>query len=48
MTHRGKKYKAAAAKVEVGRQYSPAEAVALVKDTAYTKFDSTIEVHRGP
>jgi len=45
MTHRGKKYKAAAAKVEVGHQYSPAEAVALVKDTAYTKFDSTIEVH---
>jgi large subunit ribosomal protein L1 len=45
MAHRGKKYKAAAAKVEVGRQYSPTEAVALVKATAYTKFDSTIEVH---
>lgn len=45
MAHRGKKYKAAAAKLEVGRQYSPAEAVALVKETAYTKFDSTIEVH---
>jgi large subunit ribosomal protein L1 len=45
MTFRGKKYKSAAAKVEVGRQYSPTEAVALVKETAYTKFDSTIEVH---
>jgi large subunit ribosomal protein L1 len=45
MTYRGKKYKAAAAKVEVGHQYSPTEAVALVKETAYTKFDSTIEVH---
>lgn len=45
MAHRGKKYKAAAAKVEAGRQYSPAEAVALVKETAYTKFDSTVEVH---
>jgi large subunit ribosomal protein L1 len=45
MAHRGKKYKAAAAKVEVGKNYSPAEAVALVKETAYTKFDSTIEVH---
>lgn len=45
MAFRGKKYKAAAAKVEIGRQYSPTEAVALVKDTAYTKFDSTIEVH---
>src|SRR3990172_1250313 len=45
MTFRGKKYKAAAAKLEIGRQYSPTEAVALVKETAYTKFDSTIEVH---
>jgi large subunit ribosomal protein L1 len=45
MAFRGKKYKAAAAKVELGRQYSPTEAVALVKETAYTKFDSTIEVH---
>jgi large subunit ribosomal protein L1 len=45
MAPRGKKYKAAAAKVEVGKNYSPAEAVALVKETAYTKFDSTIEVH---
>lgn len=45
MAPRGKKYKAAAEKVEMGRQYSPSEAVALVKETAYTKFDSTIEVH---
>lgn len=45
MAHRGKKYKAAAAKVEPLRQYSPEEAVALVKETAYTKFDATVEVH---
>lgn len=42
---RGKKYKAAAAKVEPLKEYSPEEAVALAKETAYTKFDSTIEVH---
>jgi len=42
---RGKKYKEAAAKVDAERQYSPEEAVALVKDTSYTKFDATIEVH---
>ena len=45
MTHRGKKYKAAAAKVEAGRQYTPEEAVALVKETSYSKFDATVEVH---
>lgn len=43
--HRSKKYKAAAAKVEPLKEYSPEEAVALAKETAYTKFDATIEVH---
>jgi large subunit ribosomal protein L1 len=42
---RGKKYKAVAAKVELLKEYPPAEAVALAKETAYTKFDATIEVH---
>lgn len=42
---RGKKYKAVAAKVEPLKEYAPAEAVALAKDTAYTKFDATVEVH---
>jgi large subunit ribosomal protein L1 len=45
MTQRGKKYKAAAAKIEAGRQYTPEEAVALVKETSFTKFDATVEVH---
>lgn len=41
----GKKYKAAAAKVESLKLYSPKEAVALVKDTSITKFDGTVECH---
>jgi len=45
MAKHGKKYLAAAAKVDENRSYSPEEAVALVKDTQFTKFDSTIEVH---
>jgi large subunit ribosomal protein L1 len=45
MAHRGKKYKAAASKIEAMRQYSPEEAVALVKETSYAKFDATVEVH---
>jgi large subunit ribosomal protein L1 len=45
MAKHGKKYLAAAAKVDENRSYSPEEAVALLKDTHFTKFDSTIEVH---
>lgn len=42
---KGKKYQAVAAKVDALKEYTPEEAVALAKDTAYTKFDATIEVH---
>jgi large subunit ribosomal protein L1 len=45
MAKHGKKYLAALAKVDENRWYTPEEAVALVKETSYTKFDSTIEVH---
>lgn len=45
MTKRGKKYLAAAAKVDRNRYYSPEEAVALVKETSPTNFDATVEVH---
>ncbi|MCW5877019.1 MAG: 50S ribosomal protein L1 [Anaerolineales bacterium] len=45
MAKRGKKYQEAAAKVEHGREYSPEEAIALVKDTSFTKFDASVEVH---
>jgi large subunit ribosomal protein L1 len=41
----GKNYRAALAKIDPEKQYQPQEAVALAKDTAYTKFDASVEVH---
>jgi len=41
---KSKVYAAAAAKVEEGKFYTPAEAVALAKETGSKKFDSTVEV----
>ena len=40
----GKKYDDALKLIEADKFYSPKEAVALVKKTATTKFDSTVEV----
>lgn len=40
-----KRYRAAQELIDVNKAYAPAEAVALVKQTATTKFDSSIEVH---
>ena len=40
----GKKYDDALKLIEADKLYSPKEAVALVKKTAATKFDSTVEV----
>lgn len=45
MAKEGKKYKAAAAKVDRAKLYTIAEAVQLVKDTSVTKFDGTVECH---
>jgi large subunit ribosomal protein L1 len=45
MAKHGKQYLAAAAKIDEDKWYQPDEAVALAKDTAFTKFDSTVEVH---
>lgn len=45
MPKHGKQYLAAAAKVNQDQSYTPGEAVALVKETAYAKFDATVEVH---
>ncbi len=45
MTKHGKKYTAALAKVDIDKIYSPREAMKLVKETSFTKFDSTVEVH---
>ena len=41
---RGRKYREAAAKIEPDRLYSPTAAMRLVKETATTSFDSTIDV----
>jgi large subunit ribosomal protein L1 len=40
----GKKYRAAAAKVEAGKIYAIDQAVTLVKQTSYAKFDCTVDV----
>ena len=45
MPKRGKKYLEAAAKVDRDKNYSRTEAVTLIKETAFTKFDPTVEVH---
>jgi large subunit ribosomal protein L1 len=45
MTHHGKRYTELRAKVEREREYEPAEAVALVRELASSKFDESVEVH---
>ncbi|MBI3158419.1 MAG: 50S ribosomal protein L1 [Chloroflexi bacterium] len=45
MATHGKKYRAAAAKLDPDRLYTPAEAVALAKECASAKFDETVEMH---
>ncbi|MCB0082009.1 MAG: 50S ribosomal protein L1 [Caldilineaceae bacterium] len=45
MPKRGRKYQEAAAKINRDKLYTRAEAVKLVKETAFTKFDPTVEVH---
>ena len=44
MAKPGKKYRAAAAKIE-DRPYELKDALTVVKDTAFAKFDETVEVH---
>jgi large subunit ribosomal protein L1 len=45
MPARGKKYQEAAAKIDRNKLYSREEAVQLIKETATTNFDPTVEVH---
>ncbi len=45
MAKHGKNYLAAKAKVDADKAYAPREAVDLVKETSFTKFDATVEVH---
>jgi len=45
MPKHGKKYLEALQKVDRQKLYSPEEAIELAKQTSFTKFDGTVEVH---
>jgi large subunit ribosomal protein L1 len=45
MAKHGKKYLAAAAKIDRNRNYEPGEALTLAKETSTVNFDSTVEIH---
>jgi large subunit ribosomal protein L1 len=45
MPKHGKNYLASQAKIEENRNYTPAEALALAKETSTVKFNATVEVH---
>ena len=45
MAKHGKSYMEAVAKIDRERLYTPSEALSLARETSYTKFDSTVEVH---
>lgn len=45
MPKHGKKYETARQKIDPTKNYSPQEALALVKETSFTNFDATVEVH---
>lgn len=41
----GKKYRAAAEKIEKDREYTPQDGVDLIKEVSITNFDGTVELH---
>jgi large subunit ribosomal protein L1 len=45
MPKHGKKFRASLEKVDPLKQYTPDEGVRLVKDSAFAKFDETVELH---
>jgi large subunit ribosomal protein L1 len=45
MVKHGKKYEEAAAQVDRNTAYQPQEAIELIKKSAHTKFDETVELH---
>src|SRR4051794_41850690 len=45
MAGRGKRYREALEKIDRTEHYRPADAISLVKESASTKFDETVEVH---
>jgi large subunit ribosomal protein L1 len=45
MAKHGKKYLAAAEKIDREKEYTPEEAIALAKETSTTNFDATVEIH---
>src|SRR2546422_6939300 len=44
MKKHGKKYRAAAEKIDAGRKYNLEEAVKKLKEIAFAKFDETVEL----
>jgi large subunit ribosomal protein L1 len=45
MAKHGKKYREALEKIDRTQSYSPVDALKLAKETSYTTFDSTVELH---
>ncbi len=45
MPKHGKNYRMAVEKIDREKLYTPEEAIALTKETSFTKFDATVEVH---
>ena len=45
MAKRGKNYRNALAKLDQDHAYEPQEAIKLLKETAFAKFDETVELH---
>ncbi len=45
MTVHGKKYEAATQLIDRAKDYTPEEAIGLVKQVAHAKFDESVELH---